>query len=383
MRSSRYRETNIAALAARAVESLMVQFDWYGISRTRRSTCGMSARIEGYDPSNSMPVCQRNQDQTNARISTKTDAVTKSVWLLVIQVAVVLCLVSCSDRSTEPDDWEPWRTTDAYPAWSPDSNTIAFIHLEFDSVVPVTRYVLWRVLVSTGELTKIRDLAGLTPYGLTWDREGDWLTFPTTSGIYKIRGNGDSLIQLTFGQYHDSPTWSYRGDVVYFAINAGVDQGIWSVNSSGDDLRRLNDPDSISIVQPTSFPDSDTLTVFSYQENQFCLALYVPGEPDIASLVSCDFDWPASAKMLPDKTRVLLIANSDPGLFDLFRVARSTGSVERLTSSMNDRGDLGFDFSPDGQYVVYPAYLKSGGLAVLDLGDFSTRDLTPGREAQY
>jgi Tol biopolymer transport system component len=209
------------------------------------------------------------------------------------------------------------------------------------------------------------------------------LAFPTTSGIFKIKPNGDSLIQLTYGQDHDSPSWSHLGGMVFFAINAGDEHGIWSINPTGGDLRRWNDPEIVALVQPFCFPESDTLTVFSYEKDEFCLALYAPGDSGIAALISCEFNWPATAKILPDKSRVLLIAHSDPGLIDIFSIVRSSGSVERVTSSMSDRGDLGFDFSPDGRYVVYPAYLETGGLTVLDLSDYSTSDLTPGREVEY
>ena len=295
---------------------------------------------------------------------------------------VVLCLVSCSN-GIEVDEWEPWRTADIYPAWSPDSSTVAFIRKEIDLENLTFHYTLWRVDVSTGALTRIRKLSGYEPYGLTWDRKGDWLAFPTTTGIFKIKPGGDSLTQLTYGQGYFSPSWSHNGEKIFFGVNGGDENGLWSIRPDGSDLRKWNNPDSISLVRPLCFPDSDTLTVFSYEGDQFCLSLYFPGESAIAELMSCEFDWPATAKMLPGKARILLIGHSDHGVVDIFGIIRSSGRIQRLTSSMNDRGDLGFDFSPDGRYVVYPAYLETGGLAVLDLSDNSTSELTPGRDVEY
>lgn len=313
--------------------------------------------------------------------------VVRKLMIGVVAVLSVFCILmnSCTDRSLNLEEPSPWRTADVYPAWSPDSVTVAFIRKEADLDALRWHYDLWMVNVTTKERTYVRDLSALTPYGLTWDRRGEWLAFPAPTGLYKISCDGSQLIQLTSGMDYDSPSWSYTGDKIFFAINADEDAGIWSISPDGRDLTHWSDRYAVSLVKPNCFPSSDSLVVYyyNYEHSQFCLATYLPGETHIAQLLTCDLDWPATAKLSPDRSRIIAIGISGKHRLDLFGISRVGGLMEQITMSMTDRDDLGFDFSPDGSRVVYTEYLLNGGLAIMDLSDSTMQQLTPGRETDY
>lgn len=75
----------------------------------------------------------------------------------------------------------------------------------------------------TGETTKVADNAC---YGLDWSSTG-WLLFTGIDRkVWKVKADGDSLTQLTFGQgFHNGAMWNPNGEQFIFERQLRDDQG--------------------------------------------------------------------------------------------------------------------------------------------------------------
>ncbi|MDH4223906.1 MAG: hypothetical protein OEV55_10260, partial [candidate division Zixibacteria bacterium] len=145
-------------------------------------------------------------------------------------VLIVLLLVCCKKKSTKSDDGLPhyWsRYTDCDPAWSPDGNTIAYIHGGLDDTAGI-------YLIDIDGTNKRLLYKGGTVYSPDFSPDGNWLVFSDYAQIFKIKLNGDSLTQLTFGGRNFFPDWSPDGEKIAYDVTEPADSfGIYLMNVDG------------------------------------------------------------------------------------------------------------------------------------------------------
>lgn len=124
-----------------------------------------------------------------------------------LALSIVLVIAGC-DFLTPPHNPQVEQSYEHIrPSWSPDGTTIAF--------TARIGGVLGLYLVdSTGNnLRLLKEIDGL---GVCWSPDSRWLAFSSIGKLYRIKANGDSLIQLTNGPNDIRPSWSPDGQKIVF-----------------------------------------------------------------------------------------------------------------------------------------------------------------------
>lgn len=110
---------------------------------------------------------------------------------------------------------------------------------------------LWKMSsdgINTQQVTHI-SLQGNDP---SWSPDGDKLVFVGCKefcNLYKIKADGNGLVQLTFGDFHDwNPDWGALG--IVFASNREGSEGLWFINPDGSGMRSLTLPDAVGDLDP-------------------------------------------------------------------------------------------------------------------------------------
>lgn len=282
-----------------------------------------------------------------------------------------------SDKGVTGDPPGDPLGADFYPAWSPDGRTVAFVSEDLDSSGQPRSLLLNTIDVSTAVVDTIVSVEGMGINSLSWSPDGRWLLLSAEAGIWKMFSDGDSLTQLTEGQFHVSPCWSRSSNAIFYAINAGDEMGIYSMNPDGSDQVRRTHPDGqVVFTAPNCFPDSDTLSGYSVRDDGRCIALYYPGDQELFSVPKCGFLWLWAVKMSPGKRYIAFNANlTDVNEIHLYVIDRTGGSLRALVEDKT--GD--FAFSPDGERIVFPDFGETRGLQIVDVETGEVTQLTPGR----
>lgn len=121
------------------------------------------------------------------------------------------------------------------PDWSPDGLRIAYV------IDARGRYAL-AVADADGGDERIIHEAGLAIEDLDWSPDGQWIAAAIGRQIYRLRGDGSDIRQLT--QHHNgawSPRWSPDGRQISFAAGStfpGQHQ-LMVMDADGSDVRRV------------------------------------------------------------------------------------------------------------------------------------------------
>lgn len=290
----------------------------------------------------------------------------KRTWIQSAAVLGVLGLTLsfCGSKSNEPKPvliQQIWFT----PAWSPGGREIACVVDRFSDSGYVGPYLA--ILDSeTGIVRRERQIHGQAPSAFSWTPDGEWLLFRSTSGIFKISSDLDSIVQLSTGEGHDTPSVSRSRNLVFFSVNGGSETGLWSVTLSGDSLRKWSSPETI-VIRPFAFADSsDSIIALDLDGPTDNVVLFDPDHIEQAAKIGIELGWPGMVRISPDRRYVAYndrIENAPTPTIGLFLFDRLNNRSDTLTTSMTEE----LDFSPDGRKVIYPRIDDVPGLWIFDL----------------
>jgi len=150
------------------------------------------------------------------------------VWLLnraFLQIPFP-CSLDCIDPFLGDTCKISPRQIDEDAAWSPDGQSIVYIHHNLGFLPGDTAGIY---LIDTSGTNQRRVVSAGRVAHPAFSPDGQWLAFANfaNNSIYKIKLNGDSLTKLTFnGDKDQSPAWSPDGEWILYVRPIGGDAGI-------------------------------------------------------------------------------------------------------------------------------------------------------------
>jgi len=252
-----------------------------------------------------------------------------SVKSTLATVGLVALLAGCGGRNAPtPPRVQP---EDKLPSWSPDGQSIAYVHFNpdvGDNVEPSGLYV-----IDAAGSTKRLVIRGF-PRNPDWSPDGRLIAFNDDAGLHVIGALGEGLHTINPGGSY--PSWSPDGTEIAFSANSRI----WTIRPDGTGLRAVTPP----------------------------------------GVASVDPDWS------PDGRRMVFLGNRG-GTFgeDVFILHVDSMSEERLTIDNNE--DRSPAWSPCGDAIVWNPWLRSTGgrvrfeLWVMDTIGTSRRHLVDAEAA--
>ena len=123
------------------------------------------------------------------------------------------------------------------PDWSPSGNRIAF-----ESMRDNQREIYVMNADGTGQ-TRLTFTGN--NYGPKWSPDGSWLVFSSSDGIWKMKGNGTNLMQLTTNAgpmiFDVHPCWSPDSTRILFDSKRDGNSDLWVVKPDGTGLQKLTE----------------------------------------------------------------------------------------------------------------------------------------------
>lgn len=162
--------------------------------------------------------------------------------LFALSLFLSAFLLSCENSQEASDSSLVDDYLHVRAGWSPDGTTIAFSSLTTNAAG------LYLVDSSGGNLRKVVNGEGL---GLAWSPDGRWLAFTNGGHLYKIRPNGDSLVQLGGLYGAIRPAWSRDGAQIAF-VSRDAGNGIWLYDPKTDTASQLLDYGNYPSWHPTT-----------------------------------------------------------------------------------------------------------------------------------
>jgi len=121
------------------------------------------------------------------------------------------------------------------PSWSPGGNRIAF-----ESNRDGQREIYVMNADGTGQ-TRLTFTDN--NYGPKWSPDGSWIVFSSSDGIWKMKGDGTNLMQLTTNAgpliFDVHPCWSPDSTRIVFNSKRDGNDDLWLVKPDGTGLQKL------------------------------------------------------------------------------------------------------------------------------------------------
>jgi TolB protein len=293
----------------------------------------------------------------------------------VLLFVIILCFISCDDDTVIIVPISPphsdHSTIDYIPAWSPDGHTIAYCH--YDSISSNSGIYL----IDTNG-TKKRKLTGEYTGCPDFSPDGNWITF-CSENIFKVKINGDSLMQLSNSRFAVGPSWSPNGDWIVYAGNINDTSnysGIWKVKPDTTERRLVGWDYSADWSMPNWSNDGKIIVFLKY----------FPGsgwEKEIVTMDSSGNNFfrityntftELYPRYSPDGGKIIFTMTLEPTVNTHVCTINTDGSGFTV---LTDTCGFSADYSPDGESIVYSNYKNgSRSLWIMNKDGTNKRQLT-------
>ncbi len=322
-------------------------------------------------------------------MSTRNQIRSLTAIIKTISIAALMLLVSCENNPFGDDNGVAVYTRvypeiDQNPAWSADGSVIAYYHngttlvresgsyhCEIDSIG------LW-FIAPTGDGRR-QFLQGDNRWP-AWSPDGEWLAFVNGAQIYKIKSNGDSLIQLTDDGSNFFPTYSPDGMwIAYDNTSCGSmaepappnSCGLFIIESSGSERKFV-----MGGRMPDWSPDGDYLIYIGLAHEIY--RVNINDSLDIVQLTSfsqnnVDHTDNRCPKYSPDGSRIAFSSDHQIWVMD----ADGTNLLQ-----LTQNGGTYPAWSTDGSQIVFTRHDghefsdENGHLGIMDANGRNKRQLT-------
>mgnify|MGYP001390421271 CR=1 FL=1 len=296
-------------------------------------------------------------------------ALLKTLWF------AVLCVTGCSS----PEVVNPPPLTPA------SARTPTPLVVETPILLPFTGKIAFINNSGTGDYSHVyimnangSELTDVTPRNLRlienlfWSPDGQHIAFDAlqdnTTQIFKMKTDGSSLMQLTFGEQHAyRPSWSPDGMYIMFQSSDGIirdDSGfpvpqIYLMKSDGSEIHRFivdTKPENTSM---SGSYRTDGLIAISEPVTKYAVANYVVNSEGVIQnqfpelLLSSPIVWSPDGKFVVYSPDLRVV--SDCSGFILMKFDRSDTLCLKIDEEVNNR-NRGVDspsWSPDGQHIIF------------------------------
>jgi Tol biopolymer transport system component len=273
---------------------------------------------------------------------------------ILLILTVGLSFLNCNDHGNPIDVGKPpcnfcpfdFRVTDFEPSWSPDGKTVAYVR--GDTAVDKTGIYL---IDTSGRNNRIL-YSSPGAYSPDWSRDGQWLVFSDQSQIFKMKVNGDSLIQLTNSGNNFFPAWSPDGLWLAYDSNVNDPRGanvIWKMLADGSAKRDISQHGVGEWRMPNWSPSGRRITHQRYVG---------AGAPEVVTMdtsggdeVRLTFDdhFDSYPQYSPDGTKIAFTSQANGGMAQIWVMNSDGANPRQLTTTQG----YTCDWSPDGEWIVY------------------------------
>ncbi|HWQ52726.1 MAG TPA: protein kinase [Bryobacteraceae bacterium] len=231
---------------------------------------------------------------------------------------------------------------DAWPEYSPDGRSIAFISTRSGS------HEIWVADGEGNNAVRVTRLDGRQCRAPRWSPDGQWLAFEATTGeepgIHVVRASGGAPRRLTAAPAAQMlPSWSRDGQWIYFSSPTGQ-HNIWKAPAGGGPAIQVTRDGGCS--SPREGPDGSLYMLKSHARSAGLWRVPLSGGPE-EPLVPEGMRF-GSGFALCSKGAAF-VSTGEPVLrfFDFeTRRARTVAASEKVLTG-------GVALSPDGRYLLY------------------------------
>ena len=226
--------------------------------------------------------------------------------------------------------------------YSPDGKRIAF------SSNRAGNYEIWVADADGGNASPLTAEGGQVTGSPRWSPDGERIAFDCNLrggayDIYVINADGGKPQRLTSEGANIIPAWSPHGSRIYFGSNRTGRLEIWSMDSSGKDLKQITRNGGLG---PSVSPDGKTI-------------YYTRGEGDSTTLMQVPASGGEEQKVLDGLYRYSFVVTTR-GIYYLAATGKlsirlldfRTGKTTEVLSS-DDVQELGLALSPDGRRILF------------------------------
>ncbi|NDJ62247.1 MAG: hypothetical protein GYB67_14060 [Chloroflexi bacterium] len=230
------------------------------------------------------------------------------------------------------------------PQWSPDGTRIAYLGRS-----PRAGVDIFVTHVYTGTVTNVSDSPGID-YDPAWSPDSNQIAFATRDfgslDIFRVNADGSDRQRLTHGPDEDfDPIWSPDGRQIVFRSDRNRGVHIFLMDADGGNQRLLSD--RVNLKLPQWSPDStqllighdhDVFLINASTNDELCLTLD-------NTLLASDPVWS------PDGRQIAYIGVRNHTQHDIYIMNVDGSNNRRLTTSGDVNAPL--NWSPDGSHLVF------------------------------
>ena len=169
------------------------------------------------------------------------------------------------------------RSISLTPRWAPDSSRIAFTCYSKGSTVPASPQICLYSM-DAGRVVSFPRFKG-TNSAPSWSQDGFKIVFSSSMNgnpeLYSVNSSGGDLKRLTFSNgASTSPAWNPKtGSIAFVRDRSGVPK-LYVMNSDGTDAQNLDLPDKGYLIDPSWAPNGQLLA-FSWRRPSGNYDIYI------------------------------------------------------------------------------------------------------------